>query len=379
MIHFSTMIIGADPEKALAPFHEFECTGVDDEFVKDVDLLPETRAEYENGSSRRLVDESGNVHEPWADRFWREPNSEERQNLLGGAGVGATFGFSGGVAYRTKDWGDGRGRRTKVQFIPEGFVEREIPYKELMSFAEYVEYKTEKMPLVLERGRPLQIGAEQKYGYWVIEGDPNDLKSARVVQVIDRTNPNAKWDWWVVGGRWSGHLKLKTGERADSALFSAIDLDGMREEAGAKAELDWRIVHAMVPSLSKFVSFNEFIKRHDGDHDAARKAYHSQPAMLEKAAATKDPQLTADEQSMMTWCDLGEFMDSMEEHGAKARRGALATFAVVKDGCWYERGKMGWWGAVSDEKDADTWNEKFSELLDGIEGDTLITVVDCHI
>lgn len=37
------------------------------------------------------------------------------------------------------------------------------------------------------------------------------------------TNPNAKWDWFEVGGRWSGRLRLKNGERADSALLCDID------------------------------------------------------------------------------------------------------------------------------------------------------------
>lgn len=37
------------------------------------------------------------------------------------------------------------------------------------------------------------------------------------------TNPNAKWDWFEIGGRWSNRLRLKSGERADSALLNDID------------------------------------------------------------------------------------------------------------------------------------------------------------
>ena len=37
------------------------------------------------------------------------------------------------------------------------------------------------------------------------------------------TNPNAKWDWFEIGGRWSNRLRLKNGERADSALLCDID------------------------------------------------------------------------------------------------------------------------------------------------------------
>ena len=37
------------------------------------------------------------------------------------------------------------------------------------------------------------------------------------------SNPNAKWDWWVIGGRWSNFLKLKSGGFANSARVRNID------------------------------------------------------------------------------------------------------------------------------------------------------------
>ena len=40
---------------------------------------------------------------------------------------------------------------------------------------------------------------------------------------IQKVNPNAKWDWFEIGGRWPGRLRLKNGERADSALLCDID------------------------------------------------------------------------------------------------------------------------------------------------------------
>lgn len=41
MSHFTVMVIGENPEEQLAPFHEYECTGRDDEFVIDVDCTNE--------------------------------------------------------------------------------------------------------------------------------------------------------------------------------------------------------------------------------------------------------------------------------------------------------------------------------------------------
>lgn len=57
----------------------------------------------------------------------------------------------------------------------------------------------------------------------------------------------------------------------------------------------------------------------------------------------------------------------------------ISVFAVVKDGKWYERGKMGWFAVVSDEKDKDAWSEEVKQLLATLPPDTLLTMYDCHI
>lgn len=35
MSHFTVLVIGPNYEEQLAPYHEFECTGCDDEYVQD--------------------------------------------------------------------------------------------------------------------------------------------------------------------------------------------------------------------------------------------------------------------------------------------------------------------------------------------------------
>ena len=40
---------------------------------------------------------------------------------------------------------------------------------------------------------------------------------------------------------------------------------------------------------------------------------------------------------------------------------------------------MGWWGVVLNESEATEWNAKCRELLDGLDDDTMLTIVDCHI
>ena len=53
MSHFSVVVITSHkPDEdvlapILQPWHEFECTGIDDQYVQDVDILEEARMEYE--------------------------------------------------------------------------------------------------------------------------------------------------------------------------------------------------------------------------------------------------------------------------------------------------------------------------------------------
>lgn len=47
MTHFSVLIIGDNPEGQLAPYHQYECTGINDEYVKDVDCTSEFFKEFE--------------------------------------------------------------------------------------------------------------------------------------------------------------------------------------------------------------------------------------------------------------------------------------------------------------------------------------------
>ena len=63
---------------------------------------------------------------------------------------------------------------------------------------------------------------------WGYELDDNE-------NLISTYNPNSKWDWYSLGGRWSGFLVLKERKEdgsiieVDEAYFSEIDWDYMKE------------------------------------------------------------------------------------------------------------------------------------------------------
>lgn len=104
-------------------------------------------------------------------------------------------------------------------------------------------------------------------------------------------NPLSKWDWWALGGRFSG--RLRSHERLPEDL------------------------------RSNTIQVGEHLQRVEADPD-------------------------------------------------------LTPFALLTpDGAWHEKGRMGWWGVVSNEN-AD-WRERYLALLRTLDPGLLLVGVDCHI
>ena len=209
-------------------------------------------------------------------------------------------------------------------------------------------------------------------------------------------NPKSKWDWYQLGGRWNGFLKLKDGAKgevgspslissvradagwADRALKSQIDFEGMRDVAGKQAVEEYNKVKevfgGVIPKLEH--SWSTIIDPNNPffstmSIDEKREFYHNQDAMKLVKKLQKEEKLEG------FFFDLDHYQVTVEEYEQKARKNAILTFAVVKDSEWYERGTMGWWAIVADEKD--NWDDEFNKLIDSVSDDTLISVYDCHI
>jgi hypothetical protein len=112
--------------------------------------------------------------------------------------------------------------------------------------------------------------------------EPNEIGSEG--EVYSDSNPNSKWDWYSLGGRWSGLIELNNSKKVDSAIKKNIS------------------------------NLNDII-----------------------------------------------------------------CVSIIKDGKFYENGRMGWWGFVSDEKDESEWENEFKKLISDLPDDTLISIYDLHI
>ena len=387
MSHFSVMVITAEEpteenlRKILAPWHEFECTGTDNEFVRDIDQTAELRERYATDERAMLRAPDGALYDAYDERFYREQTAEERAS----ANV-----FD-------------RGR--KIRVVPPDYVEEQVPARSLVSFRQYVE--REDCDRAVPFGSEPDTADAHKYGYVLLTADGD------VYKVIRRTNPNAKWDWWSVGGRWSGMLApdydphvdpanketcflcAGTGKRTDmdvasgcngcdgtglrlkhasswrqfgnEAQIRGIPVAALRDEAGRKAGELWDKRTAVVASRP-IPDFDALREQHGAEK--AREIYWADPVM-------KDLQ-TAGEH-FLEKSDLDEMRGTREAAVERGRRSALVPFAVVKDGQWHERGSMGWFAMVSDEKNPDAWELEVSALFDNLPPDTWVAVVDCHI
>lgn len=155
-------------------------------------------------------------------------------------------------------------------------------------------------------------------------------------------NPKSKWDYWTIGGRWDGAFLLKNGARSSQAEKKDIDFEEMDKKRKEVMKEKWEEAHNVEKLKEKLGEF--------------------------EGAAAK---------GFIGWLYDIRPDDTLEKY--IERRSRFCTFAVVKDGKWYEKGEMGWWGMVSNEKEQEVWQNEFASLLEGLPEDTLLTVVDCHI
>lgn len=165
-------------------------------------------------------------------------------------------------------------------------------------------------------------------------------------------NPRAKFDWCILGGRYCGYLKLKSGcsgdvgkrgagipddeplphgdLSADRALFGDIDWTGMSTHLLHEAERVW--MQAMAEDMMGMPTRYKY--------------------------------------GIESWMSRDDFLEA---------RSHPAPFAVLKDSEWYERGNKGWWGVMLDADPVSVWHNRFDQLIADCLPDTLVTVIDCHL
>ena len=385
MSHFAVMVVTDTTDEimtALQPYHEYECTGIEDEYVVFVDHTEEVKKEFEEGTTNRYRSPDGTIYEGYEDIFYRDPTEEEAKEI----GPFAGSGFGHGLSWSSKDWKDGKGYRTKVHFIPSGFEKFEDGYAN--------KYGT------------IEKYAEDYHGYTVNEKG----------EIGCFTNPNCKWDWWEIGGRYSGLLRTKPGadsfkgeaglmgtqadsKGVDQCRVRDLDIEGMRRARqerirAVRTETFEKVLKKCkekLPEGADFMLKPDAFEQWDALSEQAGDAEKHLRALwetkekkgrfcefIDAEKAKGCPRATtlrlAGELGYGDWngIDIGQTMQQAIDSVPP-----ICTFAVLMDGNWYQRGEMGWWACISNEDEE--WDSKFKELFENLQEDKLITIVDCHI
>jgi hypothetical protein len=451
MSHFSVLVITKkhpldDDHKelaeALVPFHEFECTGRNDEHICELNVTEDTRNDYEGGKRTYLVDPDGNRHDPYAEEFYREPTKEESDGR---------YSFSSDVGCL---WGFTNTTRNKVRFVPDGWAEKDFPHPEVMTFAEYCRWADiDTVPadgeidsedkhkfhfaMLNDKGEVLKIIKRTNVDKWkFVSSDgkcvgtskgkllPKDVVDKRTevsegeyrvtYHLVNQDGAELKriciggsqWDWWTIGGRYTNKFVSKDGVHSDSIQCEDLDMDEMLRRNKADNETVWHEAekeYHRFPSIAngKILSFEEhlfhFYKLYDEItaspplvdgrplpfYEYASQVNKEYDEFMEQSKNQGD--LVADYTSKDRICTFP--FEMIYGIGRKcptkellvAGTVALSCFAFVKDGEWHERGDMGWFACVSDKKESDAWQAEVDAMIAALEPDDWITCVDCHI
>lgn len=149
-------------------------------------------------------------------------------------------------------------------------------------------------------------------------------------------NPQSEWDWWKIGGRWTGFLDGYDPETdpANIEVCPYCSGTGKRTDAVAEANPALKQKCNGCDGEGKRAKWPTEWKKHKGDICPVR--------------------------SIPTDRDT-------------------APFALVSpDGQWHQRAQMGWWACTTDEKPEEEWKTEVRQLFQQ-HADCLAVVVDCHI
>ena len=295
MSHFSVAVIhkkNQSVDDLLAEYCE-DVDYLDSEYVEFEDCTDEVVENYENGTEVRYKAPDGTVYYPFYNELYSECTKEEYER------------------YR-EEGKECRDRFGDYQvFAPEKLNAQkiEMPYKEI--------YKD------------IDEFANAYYGY--------DRNGDRFGNYF---NPMAKWDWYEIGGRWSGIIKTKDGEFVNEAYIKDIDFS-IDDKLYQECLRYWEVAIDKEP-LKEGEKERDFFCMY-------------KPEYYRERYGTK-------------------------ENYAKIQA-QFSTYAVVTpDGEWYEPGAMGWFGcsfaSIDDER---KWDNDYYNLIKNADPNDILTIVDCHI
>jgi hypothetical protein len=226
----------------------------------------------------------------------------------------------------------------------------------------HVKYVSEDFP------KKLEMTDEEIYQDAIKYYEPEDLGPDG--ETYSTYNPDSKWDWYEVGGRYAGRIVLK--ENAEGYYPMPNFSWGWREED--KEEI-LKGGDRVDEAYKKDIDFDKMHRTEEDYNEALR--------YWELVVEGAKPKNKKEEESVKwNWYKPEYYTERYKDKETYAKcNSSFSMWAVVKDGVWYEKGQMGWWAMSSETHDeAVDWEMNFYDrFIKDLPDNTILTIVDCHI
>lgn len=185
-------------------------------------------------------------------------------------------------------------------------------------------------------------------------------------------NPDSRWDWYSIGGRWRNLLLTKIDNEDVISEKSLEDL--MNGESNLKKD---------TPEGYKWV---DGARIKDIDFKKAmefRDKYNKAIRFWETYVEGQEPKTEEERENIKFECYKREYY--IERYGTKEKYAKSAStftcWALLDETGWHEKGKMGWWAMSDSTKESEElFEEKFTETINKHENQNkYLIIVDCHI
>ena len=331
-------------ESMMAPFQENNMGDCPKEYLEFHDQEDDFLEQYNTKGTERVVLADGTI-----DDF---PFSEKYHSAMYTAAL-----KNDPIRLRIETLAIEKSGQAKT--YPEGSEIREIPFTEIYpTFEEFVSDYEGKESRDEEKGR---------YGYW--------------------ENPEARWDWYQVGGRWSGLLRTTEGQEVDVAQKKNLDFGWADTQAREKCLEFWRefqeIVATGVVAREQAMEYTPFYGVRSTAYELGLVTVKSSKEITEEEKTHARHWSEFEGRRGDDLWDIYHMTDLTEETALDRFYSffyPFRTYALLDSDGWQEPGKMGWFGCSHSEADDKTsYSEKVVNKLQRLPEDVWLAVVDCHI
>lgn len=252
-----------------------------------------------------------------------------------------------------------------VLVIGENVEKKLEPYDENLEVEPYIRYTYGEMIKEKRNLTMKDIAYRKHYLDMDIKNFARDWHGMKIDSegnALSTYNPKSKWDWYSIGGRWQGMLKLKPKlkypDRVLKGNKSFMDNTEYKEGTCDQAcfvDIDWKTIEK--EQKDKLIE------------------------TWKKAVAICEPTNTHEEYEVKYHKHIIDVYKTQKNY-LKEHTIGFKTYSVITDnGEWHSPGDMGWWGFSSEtDEEKKSWDIQYKKMfLTGLAPNTLLTIVDCHI